>query len=63
MLGYFIAPGVNIDFLLRQTWQANVFCLTFKSYLGSLRFISTLGGQGKNRKARWKEKEMQKKCL
>lgn len=56
VLGCLIAPGVNIDFLLRQTWQPDVFCLMFKSCSGSLRFTSTLGQEGENRKAGWKEK-------
>lgn len=60
MLGCLIAPGVGIDFLLRRTWRADVFYLTFKSYSGSLRFASTLGGKGKNTKAKWEEENSEK---
>lgn len=63
MLGCLIAPGVDIDFLLRQIWQADVFCLMFKSYSGNLRFTPTLRGEGKNRKTRWKEKKKPEKSI
>lgn len=61
VLGCLIAPGVNIDFLLRQTRQADVFCLMFKRCSCSLRFTSTLGQEGENRKARWKKKKESRK--
>lgn len=63
MLGCLIAARVDIDFLLRQTLQADVFCLTFKSYSGSLKFASTLGRKGQNRGAGWEENDFREKQL
>lgn len=62
MLGCLIAPRVDIDFVLRQTWQADVFCLTFKSYSGSLRFASTWEGRDRTG-AGWEENDFREKQL